>query len=271
MASEKAVKLINKVLNEGRFHDKDIEVADKSVKEDDLETALKNKDIKKLRDLRARYEKALKYIEEAKTKKYVADGKYWEAPEWILGILSTIVLSPVGAGITAYMSSRKTKFAKDELEKMGESLEKAHAKVEEFFAKEKEVTHEAAVKLIEQVLKEGRYQDNAIKKAEVKAEYDLDKAIEEDDEKRVKKLKAQYEKARGLIKAARGKKKLPDGKHYWEVPEWLLFLLAPWPLSSGIITYTTSQKTKFTDEELDKIDATLEKAIEKCDKFLEDK
>ena len=265
MASEKAVKLINKVLNEGRFHDKDIEVADKSAK-DNLETALKNKDIKKLRDLRAKYEKALKYIEEAKTKKYVADGKYWEAPEWILAVLSTIAISPVGAGITAYLSSRKTK---DELEKMEESLKKAQAKVEEFFAKEKEATHEAAVKLIEQVIKEGRYQDNAIKKAEVKAEYDLDKAIEEDDEKRVKKLKAQYEKARGLIKAARGKKKLPDGKHYWEVPEWLLFLLAPWPISSGIITYTTSQKTKFTDEELDKIDATLEKAIEKCDKFLE--
>ena len=262
MASEKAVKLINKVLNEGRFHDKDIEVADKSAK-DDLEAALKDKDIKKLRDLRAKYEKALKYIEEAKTKKYVADGKYWEAPEWIIAI------SPVGAGITAYLSSRKTKFTKDELEKMEESLKKAQAKVEEFFAKEKEATHEAAVKLIEQVIKEGRYQDNAIKKAEVKAEYDLDKAIEEDDEKRVKKLKAQYEKARGLIKAARGKKKLPDGKHYWEVPEWLLFLLAPWPISSGIITYTTSQKTKFTDEELDKIDATLEKAIEKCDKFLE--
>lgn len=268
MASEKAVKLINKVLNEGRFHDKDIEVADKSVK-DDLEAALKNKDIKKLRDLRAKYEKALKYIEEAKTKKYVADGKYWEAPEWILGVLSTIALSPIGAGITAYLSSRKTKFAKDELEKMEESLKKAHVKVEEFFAKEKEATHEAAVKLIEQVLKEGRYQDNTIKKAEVKAEYDLDKAIENGDEKTVKKLKAQYEKARGLIKAARGKKKLPDGKHYWEVPEWLLFLLAPWPISSGIITYTTSQKTKFTDEELDKIDATLEKAIEKCDKFLE--
>lgn len=268
MASEKAVKLINKVLNEGRFHDKDIEVADKSVK-DDLETALKDKDIKKLRDLRARYEKALKYIEEAKTLKHVENGKYWEAPEWILAVLSTIVLSPVGAAITAYMSSRKTKFTKDELEKMEESLKKAHAKVEEFFAKEKEATHEAAVKLIEQVLKEGRYQDNAIKKAEVKAEYDLDKAIENGDEKTVKKLKAQYEKARGLIKAARGKKKLPDGKHYWEVPEWLLFLLAPWPLSAGIITYTTSQKTKFTDEELDKIDATLEKAIEKCDKFLE--
>lgn len=268
MASEKAVKLINKVLNEGRFHDKDIEVADKSAK-DDLETALKNKDIKKLRDLRAKYEKALKYIEEAKTKKYVADGKYWEAPEWILAVLSTIAISPIGAGITAYLSSRKTKFAKDELEKMEESLKKAQAKVEEFFAKEKEATHEAAVKLIEQVLKEGRYQDKSIEKAEVKAEYDLDEAIEEDDEKRVKKLKAQYEKARGLIKAARGKKKLPDGKHYWEVPEWLLFLLAPWPISSGIITYTTSQKTKFTDEELDKIDATLEKAIEKCDKFLE--
>lgn len=268
MASEKAVKLINKVLNEGRFHDKDIEVADKSVK-DDLEAALKNKDIKKLRDLRAKYEKALKYIEEAKTKKYVADGKYWEAPEWILGILSTIALSPVGAGITAYLSSRKTKFAKDELEKMEESLKKAHDKVEEFFAKEKEATHEAAVKLIEQVLKEGRYQDNAIVKAKVKAEYDLDKAIENGDEKTVKKLKDQYEKARSLIRAARGKKKLPDGKHYWEVPEWLLFLLAPWPLSSAIITYTSSQKTKFTDEELDKIDDTLKKAIEKCDKFLE--
>lgn len=154
MASEKAIKLVNQVVMEGRFHDKTIDKA-KIKAEYNLDVAIDQKDTAKVKKLRSQYAKGLKYVQEARSKKYTATGKYWAAPEWLL-----FLLVPFGWAISTYLSSEKTKFSADDLDRIEETLTKAIEKCDDFLngkkeedkKEDEEISQEAAL-LIETALK----------------------------------------------------------------------------------------------------------------------
>lgn len=148
MSNNKAVKLIEQVLNEGRFKDTYIDLT--SVKNAELDAAIAKNDIYRVTELLKVYKKAKKFLEEAKRKEKTQDrSHYWEIPNWIL----TLLLPIGGTLINVWSTSKKTKFSDEEISKMEEIFDKCIAKAEAFLAEDfiddKKTKHEAACILIE--------------------------------------------------------------------------------------------------------------------------
>ena len=97
-----------------------------------------------------------------------------------------------------------------------------------------------AVSLVEQVLNEGRFRDKAINVAK-NSEYDLENAIKTNDTKKVKRLAELYTRALNFIREAKSQKNV---NKYWSLPNWLIFLIVPFPLSAGVNAIINKDKTK---------------------------
>lgn len=111
---------------------------------------------------------------------------------------------------------------------------------------------------------EGMMSDKYIKKTKEKIDYSLDKAIENNDKKVVEDIREKCIKA---IRHVEATKSMRTVDHYFDLPEWILrFLL----YCIGIIWIKVDLrgKTKFTEEEILKIEKELKDALKKCDKFL---
>ena len=111
---------------------------------------------------------------------------------------------------------------------------------------------------------EGMMSDKYIKKTKEKIDYSLDKAIENNDKKAVEDIREKCIKA---IRHVEATKSMRTVDHYFDLPEWILrFLL----YCIGIIWVKIDLrgKTKFTEEEILKIEKELKDALKKCNKFL---
>lgn len=111
---------------------------------------------------------------------------------------------------------------------------------------------------------EGMMSDKYIKKTKEKIDYSLDKAIESNDKKAVEDIREKCIKA---IRHVEATKNMRTVDHYFDLPEWILrFLL----YCIGIIWIKIDLrgKTKFTEEEILKIEKELKDALKKCNKFL---
>lgn len=111
---------------------------------------------------------------------------------------------------------------------------------------------------------EGMMSDKYIKKTKEKIDYSLDKAIENNDKKAVEDIREKCIKA---IRHVEATKSMRTVDHYFDLPEWILrFLL----YCIGIIWIKVDLrgKTKFTEEEILKIEKELKDALKKCNKFL---
>ena len=111
---------------------------------------------------------------------------------------------------------------------------------------------------------EGMMSDKYIKKTKEKIDYNLDKAIKNNDKKTVEDIREKCIKA---IRHVEATKSMRTVDHYFDLPEWILrFLL----YCIGIIWIKVDLrgKTKFTEEEIIKIEKELNDALKKCNKFL---
>lgn len=111
---------------------------------------------------------------------------------------------------------------------------------------------------------EGMMSDNYIKKTKEKVDYNLDLAIKNNDKKTVEDIREKCIKAIRYVEAT---KSMRTVDHYFDLPEWILrFLL----YCIGIIWIKVDLrgKTKFTEEEILKIEKELKDALKKCNKFL---
>lgn len=106
--------------------------------------------------------------------------------------------------------------------------------------------------------------DKYIKKTKEKIDYNLDNAIKNNDKKAVEDIREKCIKA---IRHVEATKSMRTVNHYFDLPEWILrFLL----YCIGIIWIKVDLrgKTKFTEEEILKIEKELKDALKKCNKFL---
>ena len=123
-----------------------------------------------------------------------------------------------------------------------------------------------ALELIEQVLNEGRFKDAYISKTREK-ENDLDIAIANNNIYKVNELLRLYKQAKKFLEDAKTKEKTKDGSHYWTLPNWLIALLVPVE-GIAINACINSKKTKFTDQEIGRIEEAFDRCIAKAEAFL---
>ncbi len=116
------------------------------------------------------------------------------------------------------------------------------------------------------VIKEGRIKDNYIKNTKKNVDANLDIAISNNDTKEIIEIKNKCIKA---LKYINDSKKMKTVKEYYSLPEWILRLLL---YCVGIIWIDLDfrGKTKFTKEELVKIEKELNKALDKCNDYIDD-